>query len=315
MLHNLTSAPVLFFLAGGLAVALRSDLSVPRPISKALSLYLLFAIGLKGGGELAHSSFQGEIALTLGLALASAALVPLAVFAALRKRLDIPNAGAIASTYGSVSAVTFVTAVAYLDQIEVVYGGHMVAALALMESPAIVVGVVLVRWLDSTQEDASLAGTVWEALTNGSVYLILASLLIGFCLSDDHRAPLEPFTGHLFQGMLTLFLLDMGILAAKRIGVLKDKGLFLVAFAIVAPLIQGAAMIAVCVLLGVELGNALLLTVLSASASYIAVPAAMRTAVPRANPGIYVPLSIGITFPFNVIFGIPMYHAVLEAFA
>jgi hypothetical protein len=312
LLSNLLSAPILFFLAGVLAVLVRSDLEIPSEIAKALSLYLLFAIGLKGGVELGHSGLDREVVVTLGLALLFAIGTPFVAYWALRFRFDVANAAAIASTYGSVSAVTFVTAISFLQEGQIPYGGHMVAALALMESPAIIVGVLLMRWRDPEQRASSLQHLVHDALTNGSVFLVLASVAVGLLLSEANYAAVKPLSEGLFKGMLTLFLLDMGILAAKRAKALKRYGPFAGAFAVIAPCVNAALMIAACWLLDVDHGNALLLTVLAASASYIAVPAALRTAIPQANPGLYVPLALGVTFPFNVIVGIPLYHAVLE---
>jgi len=229
----------------------------------------------------------------------------------LRKRLDRYNAGALAATYGSVSAVTFVTAVSFLQQAEVPFGGQMIAALALMESPAIVAGVMLIR-RGEKKEQSGLSAILHEAFTNGSVFVIMVSLVIGMVVSAEQYQSVAPFIDGLFKGMLSLFMLDMGLIAAKRIGGLKRQGLFLVLFAIWVPIINAIAAMLLCFLLRIDLGNALLLTLLAASASYIAVPAAMRMAVPQSNPGIYVPMSLGITFPFNIIVGIPLYFSLLE---
>ena len=313
LLSNLLSPPILFFLLGLLAVLIRSDLEIPAPVSRFLSLYLLMAIGFKGGAELGHSSGGGEVLVSLSLAIAAALVVPFYTFFLLRGRVGVANAGAIAATYGSVSAVTFVTAAAFLRQAGVPYGGHMVAAMALMESPAIIVGVALVRAFGPQQEGDHSAGSVLrEAFTNGSVVMILGSLVVGLLVGEQGVADLEPFTDKLFKGMLTLFLLDMGLLAGRRLRSLRQAGWSLIAFGVGAPLVHAAVMIPLGVGLDLEAGNVLLLTVLAASASYIAVPAAMRLAVPEANPGLYVPMSLAVTFPFNIVVGIPLYYYLIQ---
>lgn len=314
ILHNLFSPPILFFLGGLLAVAVRSDLEIPREVAKFLSLFLLFSIGLKGGMELGHGGDLGEMLKPLLFAVLLAVVVPLYTFVILKRKLDVYNAGAVAATYGSVSAVTFVTAVSFLQSAGIDYGGHMIAALAIMESPAIIVGVILIgRFSGGDQKGSRMSKVLHEAFTNGSVFIILLSLVIGLVISDDQYQAVAPFSENLFKGILTLFMLDMGLLAGKRISGLKAKGGFLVLFGILVPLVNALITMFLCPLFGISLGNAFLLTILAASASYIAVPAAMRMAVPKANPGIYVPLSLGITFPLNIILGIPMYYLILES--
>jgi hypothetical protein len=212
-----------------------------------------------------------------------------------------------------VSAVTFITAAAFLDRLGIAYGGYMVAALAVMESPAIVVGVLLVRRLSpSGGSHASTRALLHDAFLNGSVFLLLASLAVGLASGDAGRNALRPFTDALFPGVLCLFLLDMGMVAARRLADLRRAGAFLVGFALLAPLASAAVAIVLARLAGLGAGDALLLTVLCASASYIAVPAAMRIAVPEANPGLFLPLALGVTFPFNVAVGIPLYLELLR---
>ncbi len=311
--HNLLSPPILFFLGGLLAVALRSDLEIPRDVAKFLSLFLLFSIGLKGGMELSHGGDWAVMLKPLVFAVFLAVLVPLYTFFILKRKLDIYNAGALAATYGSVSAVTFVTAVSFLQGAGIEYGGHMIAALAIMESPAIIVGVILIgRFSQNQKKGNRMKKVLHEAFTNGSVFIILLSLLIGFVIADDQYEGVAPFSESLFKGILTLFMLDMGLLAGKRISGLRTKGGFLLLFGIFIPLLNAGITMVLCPIFGVSLGNAFLLTILAASASYIAVPAAMRMAVPKANPGIYVPLSLGITFPLNIIVGIPVYYMILQ---
>lgn len=296
-----------------LAVAVRSDLEIPREVARFLSIFLLFSIGLKGGVELAHGEDWAKMLSPLSLAVFFAITTPLYAFPILLRKVDRYNAGAIAATYGSVSAVTFVTAVSFLEQAGVAFGGHMIAALAIMESPAIIVGVILIRGSKKEKGRASrLKKVLHEAFTNGSVFVILVSLLIGLVVSDAQYAGVKPFSEDLFKGILSLFMLDMGLLAGKRIGGLKAQGSFLLGFSIILPLFNAALAITLCYFFKIEMGNALLLTILAASASYIAVPAAMRMAVPQANPGIYVPMSLGITFPLNIIVGIPVYFSILQ---
>lgn len=329
VLQNLLSAPVLFFFLGILGVLVGSDLEIPSPLPKLFSLYLLLAIGFKGGMELAHSGLGPQVLLTVGAAVAMSLLVPLTSFLFLRLRLDGYNAAAIAASYGSISAVTFITAESFLNVVEVNFDGFMVAALALMESPAIVVGVILAR-LSAPAEDAEMAGDqqngggslrwreiLQEAFLNGSVYLLIGSLVIGYVVaafSPAGLAKMDPFTEKLFYGALCFFLLDMGIVAAQRLRDLKQAGAFLIGFSLLAPPVHALVGLAVSLLLGLGQGNTLLFMVLCASASYIAVPAAMRMTVPQANPSLYISTALGLTFPFNVVIGIPLYMALTRQF-
>ncbi len=329
VLQNLLSAPVLFFFLGILGVLVGSDLEIPSPLPKLFSLYLLLAIGFKGGMELAHSGLGPQVLLTIGAAVAMSLLVPLTSFLFLRLRLDGYNAAAIAASYGSISAVTFITAESFLNVVEVNFDGFMVAALALMESPAIVVGVILAR-LSAPAEDAEMAGEqqngggslrwreiLQEAFLNGSVYLLIGSLVIGYVVaafSPAGLAKMDPFTEKLFYGALCFFLLDMGIVAAQRLRDLKQAGAFLIGFSLLAPPLHALLGLLVSMLLGLGQGNTLLFMVLCASASYIAVPAAMRMTVPQANPSLYISTALGLTFPFNVVIGIPLYMALTRQF-
>ncbi|HAA14494.1 MAG TPA: sodium-dependent bicarbonate transport family permease [Cytophagales bacterium] len=313
LLENLFNPPVLFFFLGMVAAFVKSDLDIPTPIAKFLSLYLMLAIGFKGGVELTHSGLTPQIGLTLGLALLLASVMPIYVFFMFRKRVGVYNAGGVAATYGSVSAVTFITAIAFLEVVKVIYGGHMVAALALMESPALIVGVLLIRKFNPDKEGESepIGAVLKEAVTNGSVFLLLGSLVIGMITGNKGTEALEPFTNDIFKGMLALFMLDMGILAAKRIRALRTAGWPLIAFAIIAPLIHGCLAVMLASACQFSPGNALLFSVLVAGASYIAVPAAFRMAVPEANPGLYVPMALAITFPVNILVGIPLYYQLI----
>ncbi len=311
---NLLSPPILFFFLGMLAILVRSDLEIPSPIPKILSLYLLFAIGFKGGVGLAAGGFQMQIVVALGATTVMATVVPLYAFFILRRRLSVADAAAIAATYGSISAVTFITAAAFLEKLSIPYGGYMVAAMALMESPAIIVAVVLyrIRSIDRSGSDFSWSELWREAFFNGSVFLIMGSLVIGVVSSEAGAKALKPFTSDIFTGVLCFFLLDMGIVAAKRLGDLKRAGVFLTAFGILLPLVNAAIAIPLAYALGLSRGDAFLFTILCASASYIAVPAAMRLSIPEANPSLYVPMSLAITFPFNIIAGMPLYLAVIN---
>lgn len=311
LLDSLLNPAVLFFFLGFLAVMVKSDLDIPQPIPKLFSIYLIFSIGFKGGVELSTGYFGSEQFITLGFAIFMAFVVPLYSFLLLKRRIGIYNAGAIASTYGSISAVTFITASAYLTDQSIPFGGHMVAAMALMEFPAIIVGVFLIRMHEGHAKASELKNVVRESVTNGSVFLILGSLIIGILTGEVHGEGLQPFTDSIFKGILTLFLLDMGILAGKRIKGLKNSGAYLLLFSIGMPLFNAIIGVIACALFGISEGNGLLLVILLASASYIAVPAAMRVSVPEANPGIYVPMSLALTFPFNIIIGIPLYHSLL----
>jgi uncharacterized protein len=315
ILSNILNPPVMFFFLGMLAVAVQSDLEIPNPLPKLFSLYLLIAIGFKGGHELYESGLSTEIVTTLGVAILMASIVPLYSFFILRLKLDEFNAAAIAATYGSISAVTFITASALLDKLHIAYGGHMVAALALMESPAIVVGLILVRVfgkkkaeVGEDEAESSWGGVLHEAFLNGSVLLLIGSVVVGVASGKEGWGKLHLFVEKdIFYGALMFFLLDMGLVAARRIRDLKQTGMFLIGFAILMPIGNAVLGILIAKLVGMGPGNGLLFSVLCASASYIAVPAAMRMTVPEANPSLYVSMALAITFPFNIIIGIPMY--------
>jgi hypothetical protein len=312
---NLFSPPILFFFLGMLAILIKSDLDIPPTLSKFFSMYLLLAIGFKGGAELRHSEFDAEVITTLVLAVVTASVSPIYIFYYLRNKIRLYDAGAIAATYGSVSAVTFITGTAFLDSLGVSYGGHMVACLALMESPAIIVGVMLIK-INKKQSyeehDTDIREVFKEAFTNSSVVLVLGSLLIGLVSGDQGEEALAPFTDNIFKGMLSFFLLDMGLLAAKRISGLKKAGVMLISFALVLPALHGILAVLLASVFSIAPGDALLYAVLFASGSYIAVPAAFRLAVPEANPGLFVPMSLALTFPFNIILGIPFYYYLIN---
>lgn len=308
LISNLTNPTLLFFLLGVIAAMVKSDLEIPPGSVKFISLYLLFSIGFKGGQELAHSGLTTEIFITLIIALVLAALVPLYSFFILKYKLNVYDAGAVAAAYGSVSAVTFVAASAFLESEQVHYGGHMVAAMALMEAPAIIIGVMLIRKFDEHKEkNQKLRYIVHDALTNGSVLMIMGSLIIGIVADTKQAEGIKPFTSDIFKGFLAVFLLEMGMVAAKRFKAFRSYGWFVTMFGLLLPPVNGVLSILITSFFEIEPGNRFLLAILAASASYIAVPAAMRLAAPKADPGLYIPMALGVTFPFNITVGIPLY--------
>ncbi|NMH88484.1 sodium-dependent bicarbonate transport family permease [Flavivirga algicola] len=316
LFDNLTNPALLFFFLGVIAVQLKSDLKIPENSSKFISLYLLLAIGFKGGQELSHSVFNMEIvwALLFGIFLAIA--VPIYTYFILRKKFSIENAGAIAASYGSVSAVTFVTAIAFLEIEQIPFSGHMVAVMALMEAPSIMVGLLLIMIFKGSKRksDIPIKTALRHALFNGSVLLIIGSLTIGFLASDAQAEGIKPFTTDIFKGFLAVFLLDMGITSGKKLSEFIKKGSFALVFAIIIPIINGALVAVASGAFISHTGNRLLFTILAASASYIAVPAAMKIAVPKASPSLYIPMALAITFPFNITLGMPLYLYIIQNF-
>lgn len=317
LLHNFLAPPVPFFFVGLLAVLFRSDLEIPGQISKFISLYLLMAIGFKGGVELHHSGLNSDVLIVLAVSIAMALIIPIYSFRILRFKLDVANAAALSASFGSVSAVTFITASNILQSSGVPYGGEMVAAMALMESPSIIIGVLMYRKLsekkvEAQEEHMGMGELMREAFLNGSIVVLLGSLIIGLISNEKGMEIMQPFTGGIFKGMLSFFLLDMGVVAGRRISELKKAGFFVIAFGIFMPLFNAAIGIGLSYLLGLDQGNAFMFTVLMASASYIAVPAAMRIAIPEASPGIYVPVALAITFPFNIMAGLPLYYYIIQ---
>jgi uncharacterized protein len=327
-LSNLLIPAVLFFALGFAARLIKSDLRFPPDLAKILSIYLLVSIGLHGGVELAKADL-GEAIAAVVWALALGFLLPLIGYGLLlaTRRVAPLDAAAIAAHYGSVSAGTFLTAIAFLGSQGVDYERYPLIMLAIMESPAIVVGILLASWTRSRIAAANPGGSaarsdsgngnggshlgdlLREAFTNGSVVLLLGSMLIGAIANPTAMKSLDPFTTDIFMGMLCLFLLEMGLEAGRRFGDFRRVGLALGAFGLVMPLIGGAIGVLVGhYMLGFSIGGTTLVGVLGASASYIAVPPAMRLAIPEANPSLYLTLSLGVTFPFNVVIGIPIYY-------
>ena len=375
-MQNFLDPAILFFVFGVIAGALRSNLEIPAPIAKFLSLYLLMALGLKGGFALAASGLTLEILLSLLAAMLMAFLVPLLGYALLRHKVSGFDAAALAASYGSVSAVTFVTAIQSLEDSGLRAGGHMAMAMVLMESPAIIVAIVIgnalrkarnapslasatvaamepvpaiepgpatapvlttatvlstapvlstasvpVRApdLDTTPVNApnpkphSIGAVLHESFTSGAHLLLLGSMLVGLLSGESGKSTMQPFSSDLFKGMLAFFLLDMGLMVARNFGDARKAPAALLGYAVLAPFVHAGMALALAWALGLSLSDGFLLMVLSASASYIVVPAVLRDAIPEANPAIYFGLSLGITFPLNILLGIPVYSAAARA--
>lgn len=319
---NFLDPAILFFIFGVFAGCVKSNLEIPAQISRFLSLYLLMALGLKGGFALHKSGFTSEIAFSLGLAILLAIVIPLIGYAILRRKLNAFDAAAIAATYGSVSAVTFITATQYLDQFNIAYGGHMAAAMALMESPAIILAIVLANKARASHSTSNLqvhqatgiSKILHESFTDGAQLLLLGSMLVGLVSGDAGQKLMAPFSIDLFKGMLAFFLLDMGLMAARNFKGLRGKPPLTILYAIGSPLMHALLALVLCKLVSLPLGDTVLLMVLASSASYIAVPAVLRHALPEVNPALYMGMSLGITFPFNIILGIPMYTMLAKQF-
>ena len=315
-MQNLLDPAILFFIFGVLAGTVKSNLEIPQPIARFLSLYLLMALGLKGGFALAESGFTAQVATSLGCAILLAVVVPALGYQVLRRFLSGYDAAAVAATYGSVSAVTFITAVQFMDRNGLAYGGHMAAAMALMESPAIIMAVLFANQLRQQQAAVAERGALplgkvlHESLTDGAQLLLLGSMVVGLLSGEVGKAAMQPFSGDLFKGMLAFFLLDMGLLAARNLPQVRGKSPWLLAYAVLGPVVHAGIALTLAWLVGVPPGDATLLMVLAASASYIAVPAVLRYAIPEANPSLYFGLSLGVTFPLNILLGIPAYAAV-----
>lgn len=315
LLLNLTNPTLLFFVLGIVATTVKSDLEIPPSTVKFISLYLLFSIGFKGGQELAHSPFNAEILYSLGFGLLVSALVPAYTFFVLKRRLSVADAGAVAAAYGSVSAVTFVAAVSFLEAQQLHFGGHMVAVMALMEAPAIIVGVMLMlryEAADTASTAPRLGPIVQHAFTNGSVLMVLGSLAIGLIADTKQADDIKPFTTDIFKGFLAIFLLEMGMVTARRFTAFLRYGRFVTVFAVLVPLLNGCVVAVISHFVTESVGNRFIFAILAASASYIAVPAAMRLAAPKADPGLYLPMALGVTFPFNITLGMPLYFAIVQ---
>ena len=313
-LTNLTSPPVLAFVLGIVAVALGTDLRLPDPVYQALSIYLLLAIGLKGGVALRRSDITdalGPLSVTVLLGV----VTPVLAFLILRllTPLGAIDRGAMAAHYGSTSLVTFTSAIVFLEAAKVSYEGYVTTLLTVLEIPGIIVGLLLAARGMSPRP--ALRTSMREVLTGKSILLLVGGLVIGWATGPTGYARVDPFFGALFTGVLTLFLLELGILTGRRLGAARNAGLGLVVFAVGFPVVAGAMGVAGGTAVGMSLGGATLLGVLVASASYIAAPAAVRLALPEANPGITLTASLGMTFPFNLVVGIPLYYVMAQTLA
>jgi hypothetical protein len=303
---NLLSPMVLCFVLGAIASFVRSDLRIPEPIVTGLSIYLLLAIGLKGGVALAESRL-GAVAAPILAGVIVGCVIPLWSYAIVRRigRFDSADAAAIAAHYGSVSAVTFIACLAYLEGARVAVEGYMAAVLAMMEVPAIIIALLLAH---GGRGAAPWRAALAEVVTGRSIILLAGGLVIGFLAGPRGYAPVAPFFVAPFQGVLCLFLLEMGMLAARRAGDVAKVGGFLIGFGLAMPVAHGVIGVLTGDAAGLSLGGATVMGVLAASASYIAAPAAVRVALPQANPGYYLTASLAITFPFNLVVGLPLIH-------
>ncbi|MFZ6719669.1 sodium-dependent bicarbonate transport family permease [Undibacterium sp. Ji49W] len=313
-MQSLLDPAILFFIFGIMAGLIKSNLEIPPQIAGFLSLYLLMALGLKGGFALAHSGLNLQLVTSLGCAVALAVIVPALSYLILKRILPALDAVAVAATYGSVSAVTFITTVQYLETHSLHYGGHMAAAMALMESPAILFAVIVANTLRKRHAQSNAGGNtpspgkiLHESLTDGAQLLLLGAMLVGILSGESGKAAMQTFSGDLFKGMLAFFLLDMGLKAARNLAQVRGKSPLLIAYSLLAPLIHAGIALGLAVVFRLPAGDAALLMVLAASASYIAVPAVLRFAIPEASPALYLGMSLGLTFPFNILLGIPLY--------
>ncbi len=313
LLNNLTNPSLLFFILGVLAVKLKSDLEIPPTSAKFIALYLMISIGFKGGQELSHSTFNSGIFWALAFGVLLSASIPFYTFFLLKRKLGVPNAAAIAAAYGSISAVTFVAAAAFLESQGVSFGGHMVAVMALMEAPAIISGMILLRKYTLSKSEGGLKQTIIHAFTNSSVLLILGSLVIGLIADEKQAEGIKPFITDIFKGFLAVFLLDMGITSGRKLKAFFKTGYFSSLFATLVPLINGLVVAYISQWVSPEAGERLIFAILAASASYIAVPAAMKLSNPEADEGIYVPMALAVTFPFNLTLGMPIYWMIIQA--
>lgn len=312
MVDSLLEPAVLFFVMGVLAGILKSELRIPEAVYELLSIYLLLGIGLKGGLQLAKAHFESLIWPVIGTIFLGVAIPVIAYFILRRLgSLKRPDAAAIAAHYGSTSAVTFAVVLSFLDRSNVKYEDFMTLLLTMLEIPAIGVAILIarVRIPASTGPVKSKRGSLFHEIFLGkSIYLLLGGLVIGFASGPQRMGAISVLFIDLQKGFLALFLLEMGLLTSRRLADLRQLGPFLVGFGIVMPLISATLGSFIGLATGLSIGGTAVLATLAASASYIAAPAAMRIAIPEANPTLYLTAALGITFPFNVVFGIPIYY-------
>ncbi|GAB5408425.1 MAG: sodium-dependent bicarbonate transport family permease [Balneolaceae bacterium] len=311
LLSNFASPVVLAFVLGIIAKVLKSDLEIPKPLYQGISIYLLLAIGLKGGVELSKTPF-GDFVLPAAATLLLGCITPLIAFAVLKYigRLDITNSAAIAAHYGSVSVVTFIAAISYLEALNVNPEGFMPTLVAILEVPGIIVALIIPQMM--SKGGGSFKKALHEVVTGSSIILLLGGLIIGYIAGPIKFEAVKPFFVSGFQGALVLFLLELGMVTARRLQDLKKVGFFIVGFAIIIPIIHGILAIWVGLLAGLSIAGATVLAAMVSSGSYIAAPAAVRIALPKASPSLYLTASLGITFPFNITLGIPLYFLIAK---
>ena len=317
MLSTLLNPGVLFFILGLVAVLLKSNLKIPESVVKFVSIYLMLSIGFKGGVSLHGTTILGDGLLIIGIIIAMSAFVPLYSYVLLRKKLGVADAAAIGATYGSNSTLTYITAAGFLASIGVSYDGYMTVALVVMETPAIIISIVIAQLALKGSGRRSTVSVIREAITDGTLIVLVGSMLIGYILTalGTEKSPLATFIGgDMFTGMLVFFLLYMGTVVGKKIKEIESFPLVLVAFAIIAPIVNGVIALLLSKAFGFAPGDALLLTILCASSSYIVAPAILKDALPEANPAKFLTMSMGITFPLNIVLGIPVYWWAIQKF-
>lgn len=308
MIENLVDPTILFFVVGIIAGLVRSDIRLPESIYEILSIYLLLAIGLKGGIQLAGTNIFTLLLPAMGT-IALGIIIPLIAFPILLYvgKLRRVDAAAIAAHYGSVSAVTYAVVITFLDKNHIPYEEYTTVLLVMLEIPAIAIGIVIAR-LSASRGITSYKKLAHEVVFGKSIYLLIAGLAVGTIVGPEGITPIKSVFIDPFKGALAFFLLEMGLVTSRRLSDLRQVGLFLIGFGIFMPILSALLGCGVGYLVGLSVGGTTVLATLAASASYIAAPAAMRIAVPEANPTLYITSALGITFPFNVIFGIPLYY-------
>ncbi len=317
VLTTILNPGVLFFILGFVAVLLNSNLTIPEPVVKFVSLHLMLSIGFKGGVSLSESSLFGDGIIIIGIILAMSVLVPIYTYLLLKKPLGVADAAAVGATYGSNSTLTYITAAGFLTSIGVGYEGYMTVALVVMETPAIILAVIMAQMASPRTGAKGTKDVIKDALTDGTLLVLVGSMIIGFVLKSlgTEDSPLSAFIGgDMFTGMLVFFLLYMGTMVGRKFKAIESFPFILIAFAVLAPLVNGGIAILISKFFGFAHGDALLLTILCASASYIVAPAILKDVLPEANPARYLTMSMGITFPLNIIFGIPVFWWIIRHF-
>lgn len=305
--QTLFNPGVLFFILGLFSVFIKSNLQLPESIVKFISYYLMIAIGFKGGVSLYTTPLTFDAAFAVGFVLLMSALVPVYTYYVLPKSINHWDAAAIGGTYGSNSTLTYITAAAFLTSIDVTYGAFMTIALVVMETPAIILSLFIANRSEATK--------VFSAFTDGTVILLLGSMLVGFltvAMGTSENVLTQFIAGDMFTGMLIFFLLYMGTLVGQKIRDIDHFPASLYVFAVLAPIFNGTFALVSSYLVGLDAGSTLLLTILCASSSYIVAPAVLKDALPKADPGKYLSMSLGITFPINIVLGIPIYWQIIE---